>query len=269
MKNRMKLAAIACAFTLLLAESSQATLALINDFDGTGTYTSNGNVSITADPDDASNNVLKATGGGGAFDALVDGFNVPNNSLGTVFVRVRLTDSASGASPGSVGGFGVTNKDWAGAQTSGQDRFNPRTYVENIRIQSTEQTQSSVYDGWGTTAGNVQATAPEVWQNIWFVLDTTNNTFDMYVEGGSFATQTQVADDYAWYRTAGNGDDMIGFYVFGTNASNETYYDDIYVDTAGENLSNPTLTAVPEPSSFLFGLTVLGLVLRQRQRQVA
>ncbi len=273
MKNRMILAAVACAFTLLLAESSQATLALVNDFDGTGTFNSNGDVAIDADPDDAGNNALKITGASGAFDAHVGGFTIADNSVGTLFVRVRLTDF-SVLNPGTRGGFGPTDMNWTDADAAGQDRFNSRVFVESVReFGPPRRTQTGAYNGNTKTAGNdsVQDGAPGAWQNFWFVLDTTADTFDLYVEGGSFLVQTQVADDYSWYRDDLKNADgiMRGFYVQGSSSvNNVAYYDDIYVDATGVDLTNP-LTAVPEPSSFLFGLMVLGLTLRQSHRKVS
>ena len=268
MKKLMKPAAIAVAFTLLLATSSQAALVLVSDFDGTGTYNSGGTVSVTADPDDAGNNALELTA---ASDAHV-AFNIADGSVGTVFVRVRLANATGGpVNIGSNGGFGVTERDWAAA--SGQGKFAVRSHVETIRTFDAPgvRTRSTYNDGWASPGGlgNVQQSAPEVWQNFWFVLDTTGaiDTFDMYVEGGDYATPTLVADDARWYREAGENVGVEGFYIYSTGVSPATYIDDIYVDTTGVDLSNP-LVAVPEPATLVFALMAMSAgALRPRSRK--
>ena len=268
MKKLMKPVAVAVAFTLLLAASSQAALVLVSDFDGTGTYTNTGTVAVTADPDDAGNNALELTA---ASDAHV-AFNIADGSVGTVFVRVRLANATGGpVNIGSNGGFGVTERNSGAALGAG--KFAARSHVENIRTFDAPgvRTRSTYYDGWnlpGVGLGNVQQNAPEVWQNFWFVLDTTGamDTYDMWVEGGSYATPTLVADDARWYREAGENVGVEGFYIYSTGVSPATYIDDIYVDTTGVDLTNPL--AVPEPSTLVFGLMAMAAgVLRPRSRK--
>ena len=266
MKKLMNLAAVAVAFTLLLAASSQATLVLVSDFDGTTSYNSGGTVAVVADPDDAGNNALELTA---ASDAHV-GFTIADGSVATVFFRLRYTD-ASGSNPGSNGGFGVTEENWAAA--SGQGKFAARSHVETIRTFDApgRRTRSTYYDGWTLTGGlgNMQQSAPDAWQNIWFVLDTTGavDTYDMWVEGGTYAIPTLVADDAEWYRQQEHNLGIAGLYIYSTGTSPATYIDDVYVDTTGIDLSNP-LVAVPEPSSFIFGLMAMAAgVLRPRSRK--
>ena len=260
----------ACAFALALTTSAQAAFVLVSDFDGTTSYNSSGTAAVVADPDDAGNNALelKATSDAHVAFAIADG------TTATVFVRVRLTEATGGpVNVGSGGGFGVTEENWAAAE--GEGKFAVRSHVETVRTFDsfaslpTPRTRSTYNDGWASPGGlgNVQQLAPEVWQNFWFVLDTTGatDTFDMWVEGGSYATPTLVADDAEWYRELEHNLGIAGFYVYSTGTSKETYIDDVYVDTGGQNLANPT---VPEPTAFaLFGLGGLGLTMLRRKRQ--
>ena len=262
----MKIVAAASALVLVLATSSQASLVLMADFDGTGTHNSSGTASITADPDDAGNNALELTA---LSDAHV-GFTIADGSVATVFFRLRYTD-ALGSNPGSNGGFGVTEENWAAAQ--GQGKFAARSHVETVRTFDGalgRRTRSTYYDGWTLTGGlgNMQESAPDAWQNIWFVLDTTGavDTYDMWVEGGTYATPTLVADDAEWYRQLEHNLGIAGLYVYSTGSSKATYIDDVYVDTTGIDLSNP-LVAVPEPSVLtLWCLGGLGLATFRRKR---
>ncbi len=272
MKNRMKLAAVAVSFTLLLASSSQAVLVLVNDFEsGLTGINSNGSVSIVTDPDVGTNNALEIFG---IADAHVPGFTIADNSISTLFVRARLTDAGTSAF-GSKGSFGPTDNDWATADAQSNNIFNVRARVGSVNGNDAggRTTFTGAYDGNTQPGGtaNIQGSAPDAWQNFWFVLNTTDDTFDLYVEGGTFGTQTQVADDYSWYRDdlKDSSGTMVAFYIEAISGGTETYIDDIYVDTAGVDLSNPTIASVPEPSSFLFGLTVLGLVLRQQHRKAS
>ena len=269
MKNRMILAAIACVFTLLSASSSQAVLVSVDDFesgplsgwDFTATGTST--LSQVADPDDPSNTVLQFTGSGGNVEARKDVSTISDGTTGTLFYRLRITSRAT-QYPGTRSNIGLTDKTWAARNVSfPQNDIRTRVFT----TEGSSATELRTYSSYAVTTVD-SALDGNTWLNFWVVADNTTNTFDLHVQGGDYPTQTLLASGQTWHRNEGLGNDLTGFYL-SARGGRIGYLDDIYVDTAGENLSNPTLAAVPEPSSFLFGLTVLGLVLRQRHRQVA
>ncbi|MGY8695724.1 MAG: hypothetical protein ACKVGW_16215, partial [Verrucomicrobiia bacterium] len=94
----------------------------------------------------------------------------------------------------------------------------------------------------------------ETWYEFWFVVDHSNNEFTQYIKGGTdFPTQTQLPVDAAitaQYRnqtldplstillitTTGGADNRKG--------KDPVYFDDFYIDLAGENLNSPG--AVPQ-----------------------
>jgi len=109
------------------------------------------------------------------------------------------------------------------------------------------------------------------WYSFWYVVHNVvngvdNDTWDVYVQGGAYATQTQLADGFL-FNTASGGDveaDSLRTFEMITDWG-DMYFDDIYVDTAGENLSNPT-SAIPEPATLAL-LALGGAVSLIRRRR--
>ncbi len=112
----------------------------------------------------------------------------------------------------------------------------------------------------GSTYANLTAAAlnTEVWYEIWFVVDHSNNTFTQYIKGGTdFPELTQLpftitVDDMpvnkteAAYRfaTFANLDSLLFVTTTGTQAAlkgqDPVYFDDFYIDVNAENLTSPT-----------------------------
>ncbi len=117
------------------------------------------------------------------------------------------------------------------------------------------------------------------WYNIWTVVDNATDTYQVYIEPGNFGAPvtatTPVPDP-----NGAPGDSTFGFRngtsanalttallaLGGTNpALTGTFYvDDIFIDTAGQNLSNPTF--VPEPNVTVLALGALLLATLRRRR---
>ena len=89
------------------------------------------------------------------------------------------------------------------------------------------------------------------WNQVWFVVDADNRTYDAYIQGGdAYPTQTLVADDFGWRNrtlealdrfllTASAGDKVA--HLKGRDA---ILIDDIHM-AAGMDLSSPTAGAAP------------------------
>ncbi len=101
------------------------------------------------------------------------------------------------------------------------------------------------------------------WYNVWFVIDNSADTYDMYVNTGGNATAADLlADDFV-FRNSGGGlvsnDLTLLLAAANTRANPEKFHWDNIAVTSGVNL-----TAVPEPATLmLLGLGGLALLRRK------
>ena len=92
----------------------------------------------------------------------------------------------------------------------------------------------------------------EAWYEFWFVVDHFTNTFTQYVKGGTdFATQTKVFEGAAYRNETVNNLDTMLFITSagntdGAKGKDDTYFDDVYIDVDGENLTSPLPPPSPE-----------------------
>ena len=188
-------------------------------------------VTVTSDPDNVANRVLQLTGDPDAYKALPA--PIADASGGTIFFRVRVTDLANDVSFGlsdvaapTLGNF--PDYEVQGNATNTDGRFGTRDGGAN---------QSPLFN---MTAG--------VWYNVWYVVNTTTDTFTLHVQSSGHAaynTQTQInAPDGTWnFRnsaTTTQATALTTFLIMSNNGNTGLLVDDIYVDTATTpNLTNP------------------------------
>jgi hypothetical protein len=120
----------------------------------------------------------------------------------------------------------------------------------------------------GIAAANVAAGEflPRTWYKIWAVIDNATDTSEVYIQGGSFTAQTQVAATDTGgtsftFRNSGGGpvaNDLIRLFVkSGTETlPGPALLDDIYLAT-GKVLTDPTTAAPPAGGTFT-GIRVEG-----------
>lgn len=215
-------------------------------------------VTVTSDPDNVANRVLQLTGDPDAYKPLPA--PIADASGGTIFFRVRVTDLANDVSFGlsdvaapTLGNF--PDYEVQGNATNTDGRFGTRDGGAN---------QSPLFN---MTAG--------VWYNVWYVVNTTTDTFTLHVQSDGHAaynTQTQInAPDGTWnFRnsaTTTQATALTTFLIMSNNGNTGLLVDDIYVDTATTpNLANPVQAAGADSDSdgladdweiFYFGSTGL------------
>jgi len=239
--------------------SASAGWLLLDDFaDGNTTGWTTRFPGGTSVVSDAGNNVMQVVDNQQPGANLVT-FSLPTpvTGQGTVFWRIYALDDPT------------TNIGWnLGKGTTLNDR--------NVTFGHDKPGAFEWFVWNGSTQLEVTQTAsfaPATWYNLWMTFDAgAPDTFSVYVQGGAFATQTQLATSgpsTTWglrntpvssishlMLTAASSDDA---------ATAGLRVDDIYIDTTGYNLA-----VVPEPSSLLLMVGGLGaFLLRRMARSMA
>ncbi|MDB4387532.1 hypothetical protein N9Z15_04925 [Akkermansiaceae bacterium] len=259
MKN--KLMGVGVSTLALLTLPSQAVFTLLDDFES---YTAGTNVNgvggWTADPDqisvfatdpsDAGNTVLSTTRDTNTSSVFKTMPTIADGTTGTVFFRARATDFADFV----LGTSDVADPTGNWNNYEGYMRFN--------KVNVGDPNNIDVRDGGGFA--NVGTYNADEWYNVWLVLDHTLDVTTVYINQGN-GDATTAAGSGAFRATAQNTvhDDLINLFIRGNNAGNAGLVDDIYVDTAGANLSNPA--AIPEPATSLLALVGLAFGMHRRR----
>ena len=206
------------------------------------------------DSGDATNQVMQVLGENGG-QRLRGNFidsanNIGSGAVGTVFYRFRTSDSA-GPDVDSVTGL------------TDNDLISNFDFKAGLRVTNVNDFQ--VRDGGGYE--QVDGLAGLTWYKLWIVADntSTSGTFKVYLQSDAdpnYATQTQVAiassgDEVFDFRN--NGPTAIVNVYFrtggGPQAGSELYYDDVYINSAAEDLTDPTA-----PSALLGDVDLNGVV---------
>ena len=191
-------------------------------------------------------------------------------ATGTLFFRIRLAPQRQNYGVGwSDGGSQIT-----GASTTAPSSNNFNNFEALINSDgSTDTVRARNGTGWTTPV----ASADDVWYNVWFVAKNNtgrnaNDTYDAYIQGGAFATQTSLGTSLQFRANTATdelGGDPLDYFlmrqggaVTAGGTAGAFYVDDIYVDTAGQNLINP----VPEPSFAVLLLGSIGSLMLRRRR---
>ena len=139
-----------------------------------------------------------------------------------------------------------------------EDPLNPGTFLENMnygsysvvhRVGKNDMNTRNA-DGTGYAAPYATAQAIETWYRFWMVVDPWLYTWDLYVQGGEFTEQTKVTTEVdtgytwrnitedhlrtLWIRTQGNDNTS-------TSTGAPTYIDNVFVDLAAANLTEPPI----------------------------
>jgi hypothetical protein len=181
------------------------------------------------------------------------------NTAATLFFRLRregAVNTSSGLSDDPTGSlFGSFE-----AQLNSQS-----TDVFNVR-------DGGAFDPLG--AGSF---ANSAWYNVWMVVNNSTDTYQLWLDTGNFGNPstalTHVPDpnggagDFTFgFRNGGPAANPLNAVLFAigsdANSNGTLYVDDIYVDVAGQNLTNP----VPEPTvaALIPAVALVGVVRRRR-----
>ncbi|MFP4379973.1 MAG: PEP-CTERM sorting domain-containing protein [Candidatus Sumerlaeia bacterium] len=206
---------------------------------------------VITDPGNASNQVLEMSDASNqSINQSLGGLGVTDSNTGTLYFEFQRADSAA-------------NFFWSGYARDEVNNFDDgRAYTSysNPDLRARDGGSDTDIDG-----GNPISVGE--WFGVWLVASDPDNTalYDVYIQGGAWASQTTVAEDFDM--RGGTGDDLTHVSFFGNASSAGTiYFDNVYA-ASGEDLSLPSTTNIPEPSSFalLAGALGLGLVVLRRR----
>jgi hypothetical protein len=199
---------------------------------------------VKADPAQTGNRAASFEGAGAAGANLP--LSIPEGTTATLFFRMyseadtTLVDFFAGMSDVAVTGVGVFGDYEAQIGYSGSQ------ILDTLRVRD------------GSTGANEAAGEflPRTWYKIWAVIDNAADVYEVFIQGGSFAQQTQVmatssGNTLFVFRNSGggpSGDDLIRFFVKSGTAAlpGPALLDDVYL-APGRDLTDPVpdLNAAP------------------------
>ncbi|QNN22944.1 hypothetical protein HED60_11925 [Planctomycetales bacterium ZRK34] len=266
MKTQLtRVALVAGLFAMAaVAPQAQAAFVLVENFNALADGAVNGQNGWTADnssvdvistsPASASDKALES--GGPSTEAYKTIPTIANGSIGTVFFQFNADVLTAGSS------FGLADTTISGGIFE--------SYRPQIALNATGD--FLVRDG-GSFDTVDQAVSADTWYSIWMVADNSAaNTYEVYIQGGAFGSQTQLTAGsgaqsvFAFRNDETGGADLTNFlFAHGGGTDNAIVVDNIYVDAAGENLTDPISAVIPVPAALPAGLMLMGaLVIRRK-----
>ena len=242
MKTRTTSLLIAVAACVVLPWQAQADFTLVENFNSrtvgalggqNGWVVTAGDTTtstVVVDPDISINKVLKHTGGNDAYKVLPA--PIPNAASGTLFYRVRLISTSNDVSAG------LSDENPPSLTNFGTFEVQPN-YSGSFRARD------------GGTNRTVFTMVAGAWYRLWVVVDTTADTYRLYLQSDgdpAYSTQTElVSSDGTWnFRNAAAANPLQAFVIMSNSSNTNLYFDDLYVDTAASNLTDPTYVANPD-----------------------
>ncbi len=183
---------------------------------------------VAVDPDDSANQILRHTGINDAYKMLPT--PIANGATGTMFYRVRRTSATNDISLGL--------SDQSPPSLTDFSTFEAQTFVIGEAF--------GARDGGVTLpVANRPALLADVWYKIWVVANNSADTYRVFMQSdgdAAFATQTELmAPDGTWnFRNGVAANPLQAFAMLCNGAGTDLYVDDLYVDPAAQDLSDPT-----------------------------
>jgi hypothetical protein len=233
----------------LMTVQANAAFTLFEDFDSDADWTDAESIlSVVTDPiDGGSNSVGRIDGdAAGEFAKKAIGSTLTSGTV-TFFYRVAVNDTNTEANTAA--------STFVTSATNG-DGFSNAATVATIK----DGIDFTTYDNGETTFASGLSNL--TWYNVWVVADldnAPNENVDVYISATDAASGSSYLD--ADFRQNVSNIDSIEL-VRGGRFGDPVFYDDIYIDTVGANLTNP----IPEPASLIL-LAAGGLMMAGGRRR--
>ncbi len=264
------LLALVAAGGLAVSQTAHADYVLVEDFEapaftinaginGINGWTADAGAQAAIDPAGGVNQVGRLTGTNtGASKAAT----ISNSDTGTFFFRWRRADTA--------GNFNFGNSDAATATGFGD--FETQVVIEGFSS-GTDTTLDLEVNDYGQKDTD-QDWQVDVWFNTWIVVDAAEDEYQVYIQGGSYGSVTQItigAETDFSFRNSNpanppiDNDILSLFFKNNFAAAGPVYIDDLYIDATASNLTNPLVNNIPEPSTLAMGLISLVALMRRKK----
>lgn len=180
---------------------------------------------VVANPDDGGKALQVAgTGSLGVAYKALGSLAIANGTTGTLFLRVKPTDSVEHA-------------------TGLSDQASPTTW-SSYEVQLNWKNSRSLAARSGSTETNVAAFTSGEWQNIWVVVDHTSDTYEVYAS--SHSDSGPVDGSNLLFRNNSAGALNTFLTMVSSAAGSDLLMDDIYLDPTHVNLQVPQGLTLPE-----------------------
>jgi hypothetical protein len=221
---------------------------------------SQGTGNVVADPAGGANQVLSASQATNTAVHLYKGLTLPNANTGTLYFRARVTEPVA---VGSASDISIGMADVAAPLLSGTGSGFAayESQIGFVNVASGAVIPGEIRPRDAGTSPNAATLGHSTWYDVWAVIDNATDLQKFYVQGGAFATQTQLSvagqTMFTFRNTTGDGvdsnttpvaNDLLSLFIrAGGSHRGPIFIDDIYFDEAAANLTNPTV--IPEPAT--------------------
>jgi hypothetical protein len=86
---------------------------------------------------------------------------------------------------------------------------------------------------------NHEAIEPDTYHELWYLMDRSRGTFDLYIRGGSLQEQTLLSKDVPMIDEADTPLDIFSLFCSVLSSGGPLYLDDLYIDSHSHNLGDP------------------------------
>lgn len=193
---------------------------------------------VLVDPGNSINKIMRITSASGQAGA---GMPLPvpianGTASSTLFLRVRLNSTTNDTSFG-LSDIPATN---GGVNTFGNFEVQAPIVGANLRGRDAGLVINSPLNLPTTT-----------WYKIWMVVNTTADTFRIYYKSADEPpanppTQFVATDGTFNFRNAAAANNIVTLQFTSNSTTASIYFDDVYIDTAAENMADPTFVEDPD-----------------------
>ncbi len=187
-------------------------------------------VKVVVDSANPGNQVLQFSANATTVPAYKS-ISIPNtNSAATLFFRARRA--------------GESNMNWGVSDVAAPAEF--VDYEAQINMQTAEAQNLRVRNLDAFVEGNAPFAA-NTWYKTWMVINNSANTYEIFVQGGALRTPTPVAAGGRTvfdFRNGAAANELASVFLRSNTPHTDDFsIDDIYLDTGGRNLNDPTASA--------------------------